>query len=128
MAETFAEIERLKEKFQVRVATFGHAGDGNLHPTALADERNPQEIKNVHAFFSELYEKVLSLGGTVSGEHGIGIAKKNYLLRQFGEGGIGVMRRRKHAFDPGGRLNPGKIFIDTAHLLRPLRIQEGPYG
>ena len=81
--------------------------------TALADERNPQEIKNVHAFFSELYEKVLSLGGTVSGEHGIGIAKKNYLLRQFGEGGIGVMRRIKEAFDPGGRLNPGKIFIDN---------------
>jgi glycolate oxidase len=112
LAETFAEIERLKEKYQVRVATFGHAGDGNLHPTALADERNAREIQNVHAFFAELYEKVLSVGGTVSGEHGIGIAKKDYLLRQFGEGGIGVMRRIKDAFDPGGKLNPGKIFND----------------
>ncbi|MEW6334592.1 MAG: FAD-linked oxidase C-terminal domain-containing protein, partial [Thermodesulfobacteriota bacterium] len=114
LAETFAEIERLKEKYQVRVATFGHAGDGNLHPAALADERNPQEIANVHAFFSDLYEKVLSVGGTVSGEHGIGIAKKRYLLRQFGEGGTAVMRRIKEAFDPGGRLNPGKILTVSA--------------
>jgi glycolate oxidase len=112
LAETFAEIERLKEKYGVRVATFGHAGDGNLHPTALTDERNPKETANVHAFFTELYEKVLAMGGTVSGEHGIGSAKKGYLLRQFGEGGMGVMRRIKDSFDPTGRLNPGKIFSD----------------
>jgi len=113
LSETFAEIERLKEKYGIRVATFGHAGDGNLHPTAVTDERNKEEIARVHAFFSDLYEKVLAIGGTVSGEHGIGIAKKEYLLRQFGKGGMGVMRRIKDSFDPGGRLNPGKIFLDA---------------
>jgi glycolate oxidase len=112
LAETFAEIESLKKKYGLRVATFGHAGDGNLHPTAVTDERNREEVAKVHAFFSDLYEKVLSMGGTVSGEHGIGIAKKGYLLRQFGRGGMEVMRRIKQGFDPDGQLNPGKIFLD----------------
>jgi glycolate oxidase len=112
LAETFAEIERLKKKYGVLVATYGHAGDGNLHPTALTDERNQAELEKVHAFFSDLYEKVLALGGTVSGEHGIGIAKKRFLLRQLGQGGMDVMRRIKKGFDPDGRLNPGKIFLD----------------
>jgi glycolate oxidase len=120
LAETFAEIERLKAKYGIRVATFGHAGDGNLHPTALADERNRDEIGRVHAFFAELYEKVLAVGGTVSGEHGIGLSKREYLLRQIGVGGVDVMRRIKTAFDPGGIMNPGKMFInDTDEGLSP---------
>jgi len=109
LAETFAEIERLTEKYQLTVGTFGHAGDGNLHPTVLCDERDEDEMRRAHAFYDELYEQVLAWGGTVSGEHGIGVAKIDYLARQIGPGGVSVMRRIKDAFDPKGLLNPGKI-------------------
>ena len=111
LAETFALIEKLTAKYQLTVGTFGHAGDGNLHPTVLCDERNEDEMQRAHAFYDELYEQVLAWGGTVSGEHGIGIAKKGYLARQIGPGGVAVMKRIKQAFDPGGILNPGKIFV-----------------
>lgn len=112
LADTFALIEKLTEKYQLTVGTFGHAGDGNLHPTVLCDERDKDEMKRAHAFYDELYEQVLAWGGTVSGEHGIGIAKKDYLARQIGPGGVAVMKRIKLAFDPEGILNPGKIFAD----------------
>lgn len=112
MPETFAEIERLAKKYDLTVGTFGHAGDGNLHPTVLCDERDADQMKRAHAFFDDLYEKVLGWGGTVSGEHGIGIAKKAYLARQIGPGGVAVMKRIKQAFDPEGLLNPGKIFTE----------------
>lgn len=112
MPETFAEIERLAKKYDLTVGTFGHAGDGNLHPTVLCDERDADQMKRAHAFFDDLYAKVLSWGGTVSGEHGIGIAKRDYLARQVGPGGVAVMKRIKQAFDPDGILNPGKIFFD----------------
>ncbi len=114
LAETFAEIERLTVKYGLKVGTFGHAGDGNLHPTVLCDERDTDEMKRAHAFYDDLYDKVLAWGGTVSGEHGIGLAKKEYLARQIGAGGVQVMKRIKNAFDPKGLLNPGKIFLDES--------------
>ncbi|PLX98250.1 MAG: glycolate oxidase subunit GlcD [Desulfuromonas sp.] len=110
LAETFAEIDRLTEKYKLKVGTFGHAGDGNLHPTVLCDERDQDEMERAHAFYEELYDKVLEWGGTVSGEHGIGMAKMGYLKRQIGPGGVAVLRRIKQSFDPGGLLNPGKMF------------------
>jgi len=112
LADTFAEIERLAAKYRLNVGTFGHAGDGNLHPTVLCDERNREEMERAHAFFAELYDRVLAWGGTVSGEHGIGVAKRDYLARQIGPAGIAVMRRIKNSFDPRGMLNPGKIITD----------------
>lgn len=114
LAETFDVIEHLAEKFRLKVGTFGHAGDGNLHPTVLCDERDREEMERAHAFYHELYDKVLAWGGTVSGEHGIGLAKKDYLQRQIGAGGVEVMRRIKQGFDPTGTLNPGKIFHEPS--------------
>lgn len=114
LAEIFAEIERLKAKYRITVATYGHAGDGNLHPSALTDERDREEVGRVHAFFEELYDMVLGIDGTVSGEHGIGLAKRDYLRRQIGAGGVEVMRRIKRAFDPTGFVNPDKMFRDEA--------------
>jgi glycolate oxidase len=124
LAETFAEIERLTAKYQLQVGTFGHAGDGNLHPTVLCDERNADEMQRAHAFYDELYTQVLAWGGPVSGEHGIGLAKKEYLARQIGPGGVKVMKRIKQAFDPQGILNPGKIFDDHDPCTRP-HVEEG---
>ncbi|BCR03525.1 FAD-binding protein [Desulfuromonas versatilis] len=124
LADTFDEIERLTEKYQLKVGTFGHAGDGNLHPTVLCDERNADEMQRAHAFYNELYEKVLAWGGTVSGEHGIGLAKKEYLARQIGPGGVAVMKRIKQSFDPKGLLNPGKIFDEGDPCSKP-HVEEG---
>ncbi|MBE0575459.1 MAG: FAD-binding protein [Desulfuromonadales bacterium] len=127
LAETFAEIERLTAKYGLKVGTFGHAGDGNLHPTVLCDERDSDEMHRAHAFYDDLYDQVLAWGGTVSGEHGIGLAKKEYLARQIGPGGVKVMKRIKDAFDPKGLLNPGKIFADDdpctqAHVEEGFRV------
>ncbi|MDD2308681.1 MAG: FAD-linked oxidase C-terminal domain-containing protein [Desulfuromonadaceae bacterium] len=103
-------IQNTARKYNVVIGTFGHAGDGNLHPTCLTDERDQDEIKRAHAAFEEIFDAAISMGGTITGEHGVGLAKKRYLPKLAGESGIRVMRGIKHAFDPKGILNPGKIF------------------
>jgi len=103
-------IQSAAAKYNVTIGTFGHAGDGNLHPTCLTDERDQDEIKRAHAAFEEIFDAAIAMGGTITGEHGVGIAKKKYLPRLVGESGIKVMRGIKQAFDPKGILNPGKVF------------------
>jgi glycolate oxidase len=103
-------IQEAAAKHNVVIGTFGHAGDGNLHPTCLTDERDQDEIKRAHAAFSEIFDAAINMGGTITGEHGVGLAKKKYLPRLVGESGIRVMRGIKQAFDPKGILNPGKVF------------------
>jgi glycolate oxidase len=103
-------IQAAATKYNVVIGTFGHAGDGNLHPTCLTDERDQDEIKRAHAAFAEIFDAAIAMGGTITGEHGVGIAKKKYLPRLVGESGIRVMRGIKQAFDPQGILNPGKVF------------------
>ena len=103
-------IQAAAAKYNVTIGTFGHAGDGNLHPTCLTDERDQDEIKRAHAAFEEIFDAAIAMGGTITGEHGVGLAKKKYLPRLVGESGIRVMKGIKNAFDPKGILNPGKIF------------------
>ena len=103
-------IQAAAAKHNVTIGTFGHAGDGNLHPTCLTDERDQDEIKRAHAAFEEIFDAAIAMGGTITGEHGVGLAKKKYLPKLVGETGIRVMRGIKQAFDPKGILNPGKIF------------------
>ena len=102
-------IRKIAEKHRLLIATFGHAGDGNLHPTILTDQRDEDEMKRVHLAVDEIFQAAISLGGTLSGEHGIGIAKMKYLDWEFGEAGVAALRQIKEALDPNYLLNPGKI-------------------
>lgn len=110
--EMLAFIDETRKKYNLQIGTFGHAGDGNLHPTCLTDERDKEEMERVEHCFEEIFKKAISLGGTVTGEHGVGCMKSKYLPLLVGEAGIQVMKRIKSAFDPAGVLNPGKIFVD----------------
>ena len=110
LAAMIAFIKQTADKYRLRVGTFGHMGDGNLHPTFLCDERNTEEIARVHEAFREIFEKAVALGGTITGEHGIGLAKKEFLPAQAGPTSLDLMRTLKGVLDPNHVLNPGKIF------------------
>ena len=94
------------------IGTFGHMGDGNLHPTFLTDERDAGEMERVHQAFDAIVTKALSLGGTITGEHGVGCAQSRWLSLCRDETAIETMRAIKRAFDPKGLLTPGKVVYD----------------
>ncbi len=110
LAEMVAFVAEVAKKHKLLVGTFGHMGDGNLHPTFLTDERNTEEMARVHEALEDIVTKTLALGGTITGEHGVGLAKKAWLRRQVGENSHDLMREIKRAWDPRNLLNPGKIF------------------
>ena len=102
--------KELADKYQVRIRSFGHAGDGNLHIYVCKDSMSDEAwSKTVSEVMDALYKKAAEIGGLVSGEHGIGHAKRKYLSESIGEVQIGLMTQIKKAFDPKGILNPGKI-------------------
>ncbi len=108
-----AMMERLKQirkKYRLNLVVFGHAGDGNLHPNIITDKRNIEEMKRAEDAVSEIFEAAVSLGGTLSGEHGIGTMKAPYMKMELGEEGLLMMKKIKDAWDPNHILNPGKIF------------------
>jgi glycolate oxidase len=104
-----ARINLIAANHALLIGTFGHAGDGNLHPTILTDERDKEEMVRVESAIRELMDAALALGGTISGEHGIGFTKAAFLKQEVGPGSMEIMRRIKHAFDPNNILNPGKF-------------------
>ncbi len=112
MAEILKEIQEIAKKYDLYIATLGHAGDGNLHPIILVDPKDRDELIRAEKAFDEILEKTRELGGTLSGEHGIGIGKLKYLPDFIGPAGIKVMQRIKKAFDPKIILNPGKLVPD----------------
>jgi glycolate oxidase len=109
IAEMVTHIQDVAARHEVIIGTFGHAGDGNLHPTALLDPADENAIDVAHAAFDEIFAKAVELGGSITGEHGVGIVKLPYLERQLGRDHVALLRRIKAAFDPHGILNPGKL-------------------
>jgi glycolate oxidase len=106
-------ISDLAKKYDLKIPTVGHAGDGNLHPTISYDGTNPDEVKRVEQASAELFEKVIELGGTLTGEHGIGLAKAPFMHLEHDPVAMDVMRSIKKSFDPNNILNPGKMALDV---------------
>ena len=105
-------ISELAKKHNLLIPTVGHAGDGNLHPVICFDGTNPDEVKRVEEASAELFEKVIELGGTLTGEHGIGLAKIPFMGLEHDQVSMDVMRSIKQAFDPNNILNPGKMGLE----------------
>ncbi len=106
----FRRLKEIREKYDVHLVIFGHAGDGNLHPNIIADKRDKEEMKRVERAVEEIFEAALALGGTLSGEHGIGTMKAPFLENEVGHVGLEFLQLIKDAWDPHHLLNPGKIF------------------
>lgn len=110
LPELLQMIEVASKKYDLPIANVAHAGDGNLHPCIMFDERIPGETEKVIAVGAEILRKCVDVGGTLSGEHGVGLEKQAYMSWLFGPADFDAMQRLKRTFDPEGRLNPGKVF------------------
>jgi len=110
LADLVERVEQVSEKSGLVIGVVGHAGDGNFHPTVVFDGQNPDEVKRAQAAFDEIMVISLELGGTITGEHGVGTLKLALLEKELGELSLDVHRRIKKSLDPKGILNPGKVF------------------
>ena len=109
MAETVKRIETIAKKYALRIGTFGHAGDGNLHPTIVVDKDDPFAVASAESAMSEIFALALEMGGTITGEHGVGSAKLPYLEARLGSVQMDLQRSIKRVFDPHDILNPGRL-------------------
>jgi glycolate dehydrogenase FAD-linked subunit len=110
MTEVVVFLDEIGHKYGLPIPAFGHAGDGNLHVNIMLDKDDAVEMENALTIIRALFEKVIHMGGTITGEHGIGLTKAPYLEMEIPRAGLDLMSRIKKAFDPEGILNPGKIF------------------
>ncbi|HEV3256721.1 MAG TPA: FAD-linked oxidase C-terminal domain-containing protein [Gemmataceae bacterium] len=115
------EIQRIGVKYQVRIANVFHAGDGNIHPILLFDERDPDQVKRVLAASHEILEECIRCGGSVTGEHGIGVEKIDFMPRLFAPEDLAMMLRLRSAFNPEGRCSPRKMFPTAGACIEPSR-------
>lgn len=111
LPQLIALLDELGSRYGLPLPAFGHAGDGNIHVNIMHDKDDPREAEKVGPLVRELFEKILKMGGTITGEHGVGITKAPYLEMEIPRPGLDLMGRIKKAFDPKGILNPGKIFF-----------------
>lgn len=105
------KIKALSRKTGLTMVSFGHAGDGNIHFNVMLDKKIPEQLHKANQAVDEIFDYTLSLGGTISGEHGVGITKAPYMTKEISSESIALMRRIKAAFDPAGILNPGKMLV-----------------
>jgi glycolate oxidase len=112
--EVIQRLRTISTNHGLPIAIFGHAGDGNLHPNILFDKRQPDQWEKAEKMVGEVFAASLAVGGTLSGEHGVGVMKRPYLEDALGPLSIEIQRKIKHALDPLNILNPGKIFPDKA--------------
>lgn len=113
IAKMVKAIQEIAMKYDLQICTFGHAGDGNLHPTILTDVRDKEEMERVERAFADIFDYAIKLGGTITGEHGVGEMKAPYLEWRIGKAGIDTMKGIKQAIDPLNIMNPGKIFAKS---------------
>lgn len=113
LPEMLRRVEAIAEKYRIPIGMLAHAGDGNLHPLVLFDERDQEEMERVHRTREEIFRAALELGGTLSGEHGIGLGKLDFMPLAFTPAELDFMRRERKAFDPNGILNPGKFIPES---------------
>jgi glycolate oxidase len=111
--ELIARVEEIGRKYETFVVNFGHLGDGNIHVNFMCERTDPAAVARARKAVGETFAVSVELGGTISGEHGIGYVKAPYLSMALGGETIEAMRRIKHALDPQGILNPGKLFVEA---------------
>ena len=110
--EMIRKVDAISEKYQIPIVNFGHAGDGNIHVNVMIDKKVPGQMEKAEKAIEEVFRGALELGGTMSGEHGVGIAKAAYIPLELSEQTSATMKAVKKALDPNNILNPGKIFLD----------------